>query len=88
MRKTKEANKPPEKMSSALSHRKLQEIVDYVHAEHGRLAEFCRRFNALSGENVNRVQMDRWLAEDKRRRQQPRFGTGLMLIETYNQRDQ
>ena len=79
MANTKQKPTPPrERADGALVPLRL-----WVRSQHGGIKQLTEKLRELSGENVTRQAVSRWMSEDAEKRQQPSYGWGLLLEDAY-----
>lgn len=79
MNKKTNTKKTPE----VLSNEALQPLITYCHETRGGMFEIMRIYTEICGKTAHRGEFQRWLAADPKDRAQPRFGTGLVLMEVF-----
>ena len=63
----------------------LSPVRAWVHANPGTVTRIAERLTALTGSEVHRQTVGRWLHRDKKLRHEPRLGMGLLLVEVYEE---
>ncbi len=61
----------------------LAPVIDGT-ADYGAKKRLAAAMAVETGEPVSRFTLERWLARDPKKRQQPLLGNGLLLRETFN----
>lgn len=69
--------------SKDLAEQKLAPIRLWAHSERGAINRLTEKLKELSGEDITRQTVSRWLAKDPAKRQQPSYGWGLHLEAAY-----
>lgn len=59
----------------------LESIRAWVHSNHGKITELADEMDRRTSTKVSRQAVSKWLAADPGKRQEPKFGIGLILIE-------
>jgi len=62
---------------------RLAPIRLWAHSERGAIKAVHEKLQAISGENITRQAVCRWLHRDPAKRQQPSYGWGLHLETAY-----
>lgn len=70
-----------DKASSKVANEKLEPLIRYVHGRRGAITEVVRRLSARTKKQWRRENAERWLHPDAKKRTQPLFGVGLLLME-------
>lgn len=70
-----------DKASSKVANEKLQPLINYVHGRRGSTAEVLKRLCVKTRKKFNRENVGRWLHPEAKKRTQPLFGVGLLLVE-------
>lgn len=63
------------------AHEALSAVRAYTQANHGALNKITELACEMSGENISRHTVGRWLREDPKGFQQPSLGNALLLFE-------
>lgn len=61
------------------------QAAKFCAATPGAKKAILARLNQITGRKWNRQQVESYLHHDPKKRQQPRYGTGLALVEAANQ---
>lgn len=70
-----------DKFTTKLAGERLMPLIKYVADNRGSTAEVQRRLKLKSGKQWNRENVQRWLHPEAKKRTQPLFGVGLLLVE-------
>lgn len=72
-------------LTAKRSNEYLAPVRAWVHANPGSVTKIAERLTELTGSEVHRQTVGRWLHRDAKSRHEPRLGMGLLLVEVYEE---
>lgn len=70
-----------DRASTAKANKELGPLIDYVKGRRGAVGEVLAKLKQKTGKEWRRENVMRWLHASAKRRTQPLFGVGLILVE-------
>ena len=77
------SNQPTITTAAEVGDARLAPIRGWASANHGTITRVTEWLKQRTGEDITRQTVGRWLTADPEKRQQPRYGWGLLLEEAY-----
>ncbi len=72
---------PPKPCSATIAEMHLEPIRAFVHSRFGMLTKLTEEMNRRTSTTVTRQAVSKWLHQDAGKRQEPRLGIALVMIE-------
>jgi hypothetical protein len=71
--------------SSERTNAAFAQMIDYCSKNYGAKSELVRRYVAKTSGCGHRALVERWLTPDASKRIEPHFGSGVMLLEAFEE---